>query len=70
MGGSDSYKTGDALATLISLADEIGAAVIIVSHPNKSVGNDAMTAVTGSGAFVAAVRAAFLIGNHPDVEGA
>lgn len=73
LAGADGHKTSDvraALAPLMNLADEYGLTVFMVSHLNKANGTDPMTRVTGSGAFVAACRAAFLIGKHPDVEDA
>ncbi len=43
-------------------------AIVIVSHLNKSPGTKASYRVTGSGAFVAAVRAAWLVVRDPDDE--
>gem|GEM_PF-2013258 len=63
--GSDSHKTGDvraALAPLQELAMRRGIAVVVVSHLNKSGGQGrSVNAITGSIAFVAAARGAFLI---------
>ena len=68
--GSDSHNTADvraALAPLQDLAMEGNFALVVVSHLNKSGGGgQAINAVTGSGAFVAASRASFLIASDPD----
>lgn len=64
LGGADSHRNADMralLAPLATLASTINAAVVAVSHLNKSSGNDALMRVTGSLAFVAAARAAFLV---------
>lgn len=61
----DSHKTTDVrgvLAPLQEFAQKHRIAVFVVSHLNKSGGNGkAVNAVTGSGAFVAACRATFLV---------
>ena len=68
--GEDSHNTGDvrsALAPLQDLAMQRGIAVVVVSHLNKSGGSGrAVNAVTGSGAFVALARGAFLIEKDAD----
>lgn len=68
--GEDSHNTGDvrsALAPLQDLAMQRGIAVVVVSHLNKSGGNGrAVNAVTGSGAFVALARGAFLVEKDAD----
>jgi putative DNA primase/helicase len=65
MDGADTHNTGDVRATLAplqELAMRRNVAVLAVSHLNKGGGNGAsVNAVTGSIAFVAAARAAFLI---------
>lgn len=64
LGGTDSHKNADIRALLAPLGDlaaKHGAAVVCVSHLNKGGGGEALTRVTGSLAFVAASRAAFLI---------
>lgn len=64
LGGTDSHRNSDVrsvLAPLASLAAELGAAIVAVSHLNKAAGTDALMRVTGSLAFVAAARAAFLV---------
>lgn len=68
--GEDSHNTGDvrsALAPLQDLAMQRDIAVVVVSHLNKSGGNGrAVNAVTGSGAFVALSRGAFLVEKDAD----
>lgn len=64
LGGTDSHKNADMralLSPLGELAAKHGAAVVCVSHLNKGGGGEALLRVTGSLAFVAASRAAFLI---------
>ena len=73
LGSADSHKTSDvrgALAPLQSVAADIGACILLVSHLNKGGGDmAAMSRVTGSGAFVAAARSAWIVGEHPDDDG-
>ena len=67
-GKRDSHNTADVrglLAPLMALADEYKITVLVISHLNKSAGGDAVTRVTGSGAYVAASRVAFVVGKHP-----
>lgn len=70
LNGEDSHNTGDvrsALAPLQDLAMQRGIAVIVVSHLNKSGGQErAVNAVTGSSAFVALARGAFLVEKDAD----
>lgn len=65
LGSADSHKNADIRALLDPLgkfASQWGAAVICVSHLNKGGGNgEALARVTGSLAFVAAARAAFVV---------
>ena len=64
LGGIDSHKNADIralLAPLGELAAKYGAAVVCISHLNKVGTGEALMRVTGSLAFVAAARAAFLI---------
>ncbi|MEW5964190.1 MAG: AAA family ATPase [Pseudomonadota bacterium] len=72
VGKVDSHKNSDvrgALAPLQEVAAEIGACVILVSHLNKgSTDGAAMSRVSGSGAFVAAARSAWLVAQHPSDE--
>lgn len=71
LGGTDSHKNADVralLAPLTELAGRHGAAVVCVSHLNKGGGNEALTRITGSLAFVAAARAAFVVAKDKDDE--
>ena len=64
LGATDSHKTAEVRAVLAALADvarENRAAVVAVSHLRKSGAGEAMLQVTGSLAFVAAARAAYII---------
>jgi putative DNA primase/helicase len=65
LGGTDTHRTSDvraALGPLQVLAAQYGVAVVAVSHLNKAGGvGKSVNAVTGSGAFVAAARASFLV---------
>ncbi|HWQ39359.1 MAG TPA: AAA family ATPase [Burkholderiales bacterium] len=68
MGDIDTHRTADvraALARLVDLAARRGAAIVAVSHLRKSVAGDAMMQVTGSLAFVAAARAAYIVARDP-----
>ena len=73
LGTADSHKTSDvrgALAPLQSVAADIGACILLVSHLNKGGADTAaMSRVTGSGAFVAAARSAWIVGEHPEDDG-
>ena len=69
LGATDSHKTADVralLAPVSDLAARYGVAIVTISHLNKGGGNEAMGRVTGSLAFVAAARAAFLINKDPE----
>ena len=70
LGGTDSHVNADVralLAPLSALAAKHGVAVIMVSHLNKGgVGSEALARVTGSLAFVAAARGAFLVAKDKD----
>ena len=64
LGGTDSHKNADIRALLSPLGDfasQYDVAVVCVSHLNKSGGADALMRVSGSLAFVAAARAAYLV---------
>lgn len=64
MDGADSHNNAEVrglLAPLSDLAREIGAAIVAVTHLNKGAGGSALYRATGSLAFVAAARAAFLV---------
>lgn len=63
-GANDSNRNTDVraiLAPLQDLAARLDIAIIMVSHLTKGTRDGAVSRVTGSGAFVAAARAAFLI---------
>lgn len=64
LGGADSHKNADIRALLSPLADlaaKHGSAIVCVTHLNKSGGGEALLRITGSLAFVAAARAAYLV---------
>lgn len=69
LGETDSHKNAEIRALLSPLSDlaaKHGAAVVCVSHLNKSAGGEALMRVTGSLAFVAAARAAFIVTKDPE----
>ena len=71
LGGIDSHRTSDVralMAPLSEFAERHGTAIVLVSHLNKSkgAGAEAMLRVTGSLAFVAAARAAYVVCKDPD----
>jgi len=69
LGETDSHKNAEIRALLSPLSDlaaKHGAAVVCVSHLNKSAGGEALMRVTGSLAFVAASRAAFIVAKDPE----
>jgi putative DNA primase/helicase len=72
MGGADSHVVADvrhALAPLQAMAGELGPAILMVSHLNKGGGaGGAMNRVSGSGAFVAVARSAWLVAKDPQDE--
>jgi hypothetical protein len=68
LGDTDSHKNAEVrglLAPLSELAARHDVAIIGVSHLTKSVGAQALMRVTGSLAFVAAARAAYLVTADP-----
>ena len=69
MGSSDSHKTSDvrsALLPLQELAEYLGACILLITHLNKGTEDgSAISRVSGSTGFVAAVRSAWLAGRHP-----
>lgn len=69
MGHADSHVVADvrqALTPMQAMAAELGPAVVLVSHLNKgSTAGGAMARVSGSGAFVAVARSAWLVGTDP-----
>lgn len=69
LGSTDSHKNAEVravLAPLAELAARHGVAVVCVSHLNKAGGNEALMRVTGSLAFVAAARAAYVVARDKD----
>lgn len=68
LGGTDSHKNSDVrslLAPLSPLAAKHHVAIVVVSHLNKGEGS-AMTRTSGSMAFIAAARAAYLVVKDKD----
>jgi hypothetical protein len=68
LGDTDSHKNADVrglLAPLSELASTHNTSIIGVSHLNKTAGSQALMRVTGSLAFVAAARAAYLVTTDP-----
>lgn len=68
MGRADTHRTADvrgALAPLQTMAAEHGVAVLLISHLTKGGDRPAMDRVTGSGAYVALSRSAWLTGRDP-----
>lgn len=62
--GSDSHNNAEIrgmLAPLSDMASRVGAAMVCVTHLNKGGGGQALHRATGSMAFVAAARAAYLV---------
>jgi hypothetical protein len=71
LGQTDSHKNAEIralLAPLSNMAAKFGAAVVCVSHFNKTSGGEALMKITGSLAFVAAARAAFVVVKDPEDE--
>jgi hypothetical protein len=72
LGETDSHRNAEVRALLAPLSELAGhseAAMIAVSHLNKTAGTDALMRVTGSLAFVAAARTAHLVAEDPEVRG-
>jgi len=72
LGEADSHKNAEIRALLSPLSDlaaKHGTAVVCVSHLNKSGGGEALMRVTGSMAFVAAARAAFIVAKDQEDDG-
>lgn len=64
LGETDSHVNAEVralLAVLSKMAAKYHIAVVVVTHLNKSSGNNALNKITGSLAFVAAARAAFMV---------
>jgi putative DNA primase/helicase len=72
LGNGDSHNNAEVralLAPLSEMASRQNVAVVLVSHLNKGgAGGEALMRVTGSLAFVAAARAAFIVAKDPDDE--
>jgi putative DNA primase/helicase len=69
LGATDSHKNADVralLAPLSEMAARRGVAIVMVSHLNKGGGSDALARFTGSFAFVAAARGAFVVSRDPE----
>jgi hypothetical protein len=73
LGGVDDHKNAElrgALSPLKALAERLAAAVVLVSHLNKGVGNNGKHRVTGSIAYVGACRAnALFVRDRDDPSG-
>lgn len=72
LGNGDSHNNAEVralLAPLSDMASRQNVAVVLVSHLNKGgAGGEALMRVTGSLAFVAAARAAFIVAKDPEDE--
>lgn len=69
LGNTDSHKNADIralLTPLTKMAEERGIAVVCVTHLNKGGSAEALMRFSGSLAFVAAARAAFIVAKDPD----
>jgi hypothetical protein len=69
LGEVDSHRNAEVralMAPLSELAARHSTAIIGISHLNKSAGTEALMRVTGSLAFVAAARAAYLVAQDPE----
>jgi len=67
----DSHRTTDVrsvLEPLARFADEVGVAVLAITHPPKAAQGSAINSFTGSLAFVAASRMAFIATEEPETE--
>ena len=69
--GNNAPEVRRSLAPLLQMAAEANVAVLLVTHPNKSTSqSEPMARVSGSGAFVAVCRSAWLVEKDPqDAEG-
>lgn len=70
LGGTDSHKNADIralLAPLSDMASKYQVAVIGITHLNKGQAKQALQRVTGSLAFVAAARAAYVVAKDLDM---
>ena len=67
----DSHRTTDVRGVLEPLgrfADEAGVAVLAITHPPKAAQGSAINSFTGSLAFVATARMAFIATEEPETE--
>lgn len=70
-GNVNSHRDQDvrrALAPLARLADQTGAAVLVVRHLNKAVGGNSLYRGGGSVGIVGAARSGLIVAKHPDDE--
>ena len=71
MGDTDSHVNAEVRGLLVGLskvASKYNVAIVVVSHLNKSTGGNALSKITGSLAFVAAARAAYMVLKDKDDE--
>jgi archaellum biogenesis ATPase FlaH len=71
LGDTDSHKNSEVrglLSELSKVAEEHHIAIVVVTHLNKGAGTNAMNKITGSLAFVAAARAAYMVVKDRDDE--
>lgn len=64
LGSADSNKNSDIrglLAPLSKLAEKYKTAIVLISHLNKNTGENVLYRTTGSLAFIAAVRTAYIV---------
>lgn len=72
LGETDSHVNAEVralLSSLSKLASKYGIAIVVVTHLNKSTGGSPLNKITGSLAFVAAARAAFMVIKDENDEG-
>jgi RecA-family ATPase len=70
-GDVDSHRDQDvrrALALLAKLAEETGAAILVVRHLNKTGGGNPLYRGGGSIGIIGAARSALLVAKHPEDE--
>ena len=65
-GNSDQSVRSMVLAPLAGWARQTDCAVLVVMHPNKTQGGDALSRISGSGGYGGAARYVLLLGAHPD----
>jgi len=69
LGGLDTHRNSDVrgvLGLVAEMAARRRVAVVAISHWNKSTAGNVLNRVTGSGAFVAAVRGSYMVAKDPD----